>query len=125
MRTVRDVCILLLVLLFSFSSLALAEVENALANEQLIAKRLPYAETALADRTRAVEIATVQYRAGSRDLLWVAQLQTEQLVAQETVIKLRNMQGANRIHLYLALGGSFNASPPDTLPEGMTSTSDS
>jgi NodT family efflux transporter outer membrane factor (OMF) lipoprotein len=104
---------------------AFGEVENALANEQLIARRLPYAETALADRTRAVEIATVQYRAGSRDLLWVAQLQTEQLVAQEAVIKLRNMQGANRIHLYLALGGSFNASPPDTLPEDMTSNSDS
>jgi len=103
---------------------AFGEAENALANEQLFAKRIPFAESALADRTKAVEIATVQYRAGSRDLLWVAQLQTEQLVAQEEVIKLRNMQGTNRIRLYLVLGGSFDSSPADTLPDEIIASRD-
>jgi outer membrane protein TolC len=58
-----------------------------------------------------VQIATVQYRAGKRDLLWVEQLQSEQILVHESVIKLRNQQIANRIRLHLALGGSFDAAP--------------
>ncbi len=90
---------------------AFREVENALASETLLARQLEYAQRSLADRTRAVEIATVQYRAGKRDLLWVEELQAEQLVVEANVIKLRNARIANRIRLHLALGGSFDAAP--------------
>jgi multidrug efflux system outer membrane protein len=90
---------------------AFREVEDALASEQVLMKRLEYEARALEDRTSAVQIATVQYQAGSRDLLWVERLQTEQLIVEERVIKLRNAQIANRILLHLALGGSFDASP--------------
>lgn len=89
---------------------AFREVENALAGEQILEKRLQYEQRALADRTSAVQLATVQYQAGRRDLLWVERLQTEQLATQERVIKLRNARIANRIQLHLALGGSFDAS---------------
>ena len=58
-----------------------------------------------------MQLATVQYQAGKRDLLWVEQLQTEQLAVQENVIKLRNAKVTNRIQLHLALGGSFDTSP--------------
>lgn len=102
---------------------AFREAENALANEQLLAKRLPFEERALADRTVAVRIATVQYKAGRRDLLWVADLQTAQLANEAAVIKLRGVQGANRIRLYLALGGSFDATPAATLPAPASSAS--
>lgn len=95
---------------------AFREAENALANEQLLASRVPFTSRALMERTSAVQIATVQYRAGRRDLLWVAQLQSEQLAAQAALIKLLSTQGANRIRLYLALGGSFDAAPAATLP---------
>jgi outer membrane protein, multidrug efflux system len=95
---------------------AFREVENALANEQLLAKRVPFEERALADRTAAVRIATIQYKAGRRDLLWVAELQTAQLANEAAVIKLHGIQGANRIRLHLALGGSFDAAPAMTLP---------
>jgi outer membrane protein, multidrug efflux system len=95
---------------------AFQEVENALASEQILEKRLSYEEQALSDRSSAVRIATVQYNAGSRDLLWVERLQTQQLVMAERVIKLRNAQLANRIQLHLALGGSFDTSPSVVVP---------
>jgi len=95
---------------------AFREAENALANEQLLARRIPFETRGLADRTAAVQIATVQYQAGRRDLLWVAQLQTAQLATEAVLIKLRSAQGANRIQLHLALGGSFDTAPAATLP---------
>ncbi|MCG6877216.1 MAG: TolC family protein, partial [Betaproteobacteria bacterium] len=95
---------------------AFREAETALANEQLLLKRIPFEQRALADRSAAVQIATVQYKAGRRDLLWVAQLQTAQFITEANFIKLRSTQGANRIRLYLALGGSFDPTPAATLP---------
>ena len=61
---------------------AFREVENALANERLLAVQLPLDQSALGDRTEAVRIATVQYKAGRRDLLWVSNLQTAQIATR-------------------------------------------
>ena len=91
---------------------AFREVENSLANERLLALQLPLDQNSLEDRTEAVRIATIEYKAGRRDLLWVAQLQTAQLASETNVIKLRGAQRANRVLLYQALGGSFDAVPP-------------
>ena len=96
---------------------AFREVENALANEQLLAKRLPLDQRALRNRTEAVRIATVQYVAGSRDLLWVSNLQTGQLTTEADLIKLRGLQRVNRIRLLLALGGSFDPAPAMIPPD--------
>ncbi|MBL8540084.1 MAG: TolC family protein [Betaproteobacteria bacterium] len=90
---------------------AFREVENALANEQLLAQRLPFMQGTVASRTDAVRIATIQYVAGKQDLLWVSNLQAGQLGAEAALIKLRGQQRANRIQLHLALGGSFDAAP--------------
>jgi outer membrane protein TolC len=95
---------------------AFREVENALANERLLAKRLPFDEGALANSTEAVRIATIQYRAGRQDLLWVSTLQANQLVTEAVVIRVRSLQRANRIQLHLALGGSFDATAAVALP---------
>ena len=84
---------------------AFREVEAALTNEQLLAERLRYQDQALVSRSEAVRIATIKYRAGSLSLLPVLQLQTDELATQAEVIKLRDMQLANRIQLHLALGG--------------------
>jgi multidrug efflux system outer membrane protein len=94
---------------------AFREVENSLANEQLLALQLPLDQKALDSRTEAVRIATIQYKAGRRDLLWVAQLQAAQLATQGNLIKLRSAQRANRVRLYQVLGGSFDATPAATL----------
>ena len=90
---------------------AFREVENALANEQLLAESLPFDESALGDRTETVRIATVQYLAGRRDLLWVSNLQAAQIATQAALIRLRGLQRVNRVRLLLALGGSFDAVP--------------
>ena len=90
---------------------AFEEVENALANERLIARRLPFEDAALANSTEAVRLARIQYQAGSRDLLWVSTLQANQIATQAAVIKTRNEQRTNRIRLHLSLGGSFDATP--------------
>lgn len=90
---------------------AFREVENSLANERLLALQLPLDRKALDDRTEAVRIATVQYKAGRRDLLWVAQLQTAALATEGDLIKLKSAQRVNRVRLHQALGGSFDASP--------------
>jgi multidrug efflux system outer membrane protein len=95
---------------------AFREVENALMNEALLVEYLKYEQNVLNDRAEAVRIATVKYKAGATDLLSVLQLQTDQIVTQVELIKVRNAQLANRINLHLALGGSFDASPAVTPP---------
>ena len=84
---------------------AFREVEVALTNEELLSERLEYQNQALANRSEAVRIATLQYRAGALSLLPVLQLQTEELATRAEMIKLRDTQLANRIQLHLALGG--------------------
>lgn len=91
---------------------AFAEVENGLANEELLAKRIPLIDEALRNQTEALQIATIQYVAGRRDLLWVSNIQTGQLGYEALGIKLRGAQQTNRIQLLLVLGGAFNKVPP-------------
>jgi outer membrane protein, multidrug efflux system len=90
------------------------EVETSLANEQLLAKRIPFEEQAVSNRSEAVRIATVQYLAGRRDLLWVSNLQTGQLSTEAELVKLRGLRQINRVKLLLALGGSFEEAPAIT-----------
>ena len=90
---------------------AFREVEGSLTNEQLLARRAPFDQKALDDRAEAVRIATIQYKAGRRDLLWVAQLQANELEASAQVIKLFGAQRANRVRLQQALGGGFDSAP--------------
>ena len=97
---------------------AFREVENDLTNEELLAQRLQFQQAEVRDRIESVRIATLQYEAGSTDLLSVLQLQSDQIASQANLIKLRNAQLANRISLHLALGGSF-----DSAPATFTSTS--
>lgn len=91
---------------------AFKEIENALANEQLLARQRVFADAALQDRNEAVRIATAQYRAGRIDELWVANMQTQQLVANMAAIKVRSTERTNRIQLYLALGSRYDSPEP-------------
>jgi NodT family efflux transporter outer membrane factor (OMF) lipoprotein len=84
---------------------AFREVEVALTNEELLGERLRYQNQALANRSEAVRIATLKYRAGALSLLPVLQLQTDELATRAEIVKLRDTQLANRIQLHLALGG--------------------
>ena len=88
---------------------AFREVEDALSADHYLTLKLPYQEGSQQQRADAVRIATIQYRAGRIDLLWVSTLQTEQIASAEEVIKLRAAQRVNRIKLDLALGRGFDA----------------
>jgi len=90
---------------------AFREVEDALSAEAFLAARLPYQQASLTQRDEALRIAYLQYRAGRIDLLWVSQLQSEQIAAASNLIQLAGTQVANRIKLQLALGSSFDAVP--------------
>lgn len=90
---------------------AFGEVENALSSEQSLIRRLPFTESAVRDRTEAVRIATEQYMAGRKDLLWVTYLEDNLLSSEAELIKLRGQMHQNRIALLLALGGSFDDTP--------------
>ncbi|MEZ5463184.1 efflux transporter outer membrane subunit [Dokdonella sp.] len=98
---------------------AFEDVENALAGEQFLQSQLNFEEAALTDRTEVVRIADTQYRAGKRDLLWVAQLQSAEFLTAASVIKLRSARIMNRIDLYLALGARFEetSSPESSLEQ--------
>jgi outer membrane protein, multidrug efflux system len=95
---------------------AFDEVEVALTNQQLFAKRLPHAESAVRDHIEAVRVADLRYKAGSMDLLSVLQLQEGQIQSQADLIKLLNAQLANRINLHHALAGSFDSSAAIAIP---------
>ena len=43
-----------------------------------------------------------------QDLLWVSNLQADEITTEGALIKLRSLQRVNRIALYLALGGGFD-----------------
>lgn len=98
----------------SVSLAAFEEVETALTNEDLLSQRLPFEENAVKDRSEAFRLGEIKYRSGTSDLFLVLQLQQEQITEQINLIKLRYALLGNRINLHLALGGSFNASPPAT-----------
>lgn len=95
---------------------AFREVEDALSADHFLARKLPYQEGSQKERVDAVRIATIQYRAGRIDLLWVSTLQTEQLASAQEVIKLRAAQRVNRIKLDLALGRGFDAEAAAAAP---------
>ena len=97
-----------------YGSVALAafkEVENGLSNDGILAQRVSLQFDIVRDRTEAVRLGNLKFQAGSIDLLSLLQLQGYQIAAEATLIQLQNSQLANRISLYLALGGGFDSAP--------------
>ncbi len=96
---------------------AFDEVENALSNEQTLGRRLPFNESAVRERKDAVRLATEQFLAGRKDLLWVTYLEDNLITSQAALIKLHGAMHLNRIDLLLALGGSFDNTPAATISQ--------
>jgi NodT family efflux transporter outer membrane factor (OMF) lipoprotein len=90
---------------------AFHEVESALANEAALADRHAALERMVADNERALSLSEVQYRVGSIDLRGVLD---EQLRVYGARVQLTSVQAerlAQRVNLYLALGGNFARDP--------------
>ena len=87
------------------------EVENALAAERALADRAAILAATIVDNERALELARIQYRVGRVDLRVVEQRQLALTSARTSLLRVQGEQLAQRVNLYLALGGGFGAAP--------------
>jgi outer membrane protein TolC len=85
------------------------EVENALAAETALREREAILTAAIRDNERALELAQIQYRVGKIDARVVEQRQLALFGARTARLHVQAEQLAQRVNLYLALGGSFDA----------------
>lgn len=98
---------------------AFAEVENALASEAFLTRRVE----ALADSSRlalaAYRRSLEEFELGTGDILTVLASQQRLFTTRSQWINVRRLRLDNRIDLYLALGGSFRPfeAPADKSPE--------
>ena len=90
---------------------AFGEVENALSAEFTLGERESLLKQAVADNTRALELAEVRYRVGSGDLRAVQQQSLALNAARTTLLRVQSERLVQRVNLHLALGGSFGDRP--------------
>ena len=86
---------------------AFEDVEAALTNEQLLARREGFLATAVDNNQQAYDLAKKQYEVGQIDLLNVLQMQSRWIGARVGLLNMKNQRLAQRITLHLVLGGSF------------------
>jgi outer membrane protein, multidrug efflux system len=87
---------------------AFGEVESALAAENALRDREVILAATIRDSQRALELAQVQYRVGSADLRAVEQNQLALYSARISLLRVQTERLAQRVNLYLALGGGFD-----------------
>jgi len=98
---------------------AFGEVENALAAEIAARDREQILTETLGHNQRALEIVQTQFKVGSTDLRYVNQRQLALNSTQSALVRMQAEQRVQRVNLYLALGGSFEAKPqPPATPPG-------
>jgi len=90
---------------------AFGEVENALSAEFSLADREQLLSQTVAQNARALELAQVRYRVGSGDLRAVEQQRVALDSARTALLRVQSERLVQRVNLYLALGGSFEAPP--------------
>lgn len=88
---------------------AFAEVEEALSNGYSLADREVLLAVAVRENARAYDLAGVRYRVGAGDLRAVQQQQLAWYAAQVTLLRVQAERLVQRVNLYLALGGGFDA----------------
>jgi NodT family efflux transporter outer membrane factor (OMF) lipoprotein len=91
---------------------AYAEVETALAAEQRLVEATRHLTAAAVQSRAAQELAANRYRSGLSDLITVLESQRRALQARGERIATQRQLLENRIDLYLALGGGFDAPVP-------------
>ena len=97
---------------------AFKEVETALTNEQLLAKRTQFLSEVVSNEFEAYKIEMIRYEEGGTDLLSVSQIQSRWVAARIALLRIENERLAQRINLHLALGGSFESSLVPEVEEG-------
>jgi len=88
---------------------AFGEVENALSTAFVLDEREAILTQAVADNTRALELANIRFRVGSGDLRAVLQQSLALHAARTALLRVQAERLVQRVNLHLALGGSFEA----------------
>ncbi len=99
---------------------AFREVETLLAAEDYLQAELNAAQASAAESVAAEELALQQYQRGLVDIITVLESQRRAFTARSSAISVANARLANRINLYLALGGDFavpSSEPSESSPE--------
>jgi NodT family efflux transporter outer membrane factor (OMF) lipoprotein len=98
---------------------AFSEVENALAAEKFLTRRVDALEEASRLALAAYRRSLEEFELGTGDILTVLASQQRLFTSRAQWISMRRQRLDNRVDLYLALGGSFRpAEPPlDTSTE--------
>ena len=91
---------------------AFGEVEDALSAEFAAARRAKVLGRAVAENDNALKLSQVRYDVGSGDLRGVRQQQLAANGARAALVRMQAEQLVQRVNLYLALGGGFEAAPP-------------
>lgn len=90
---------------------AFGEVEGALAAELAALERQAILAAQVTEGERALELENIRYRVGSTDLRNVAQQQLAVYGARSSLLRVQADRVAQRVNLYLALGGGFEKAP--------------
>ena len=86
---------------------AFGEVEGALASERAALERQSILASQVSEGERALELENIRYRVGRTDLRSVAQQQLAVYGARSSLLRMQAERVAQRVNLYLALGGGF------------------
>ncbi|HEY9197980.1 MAG TPA: efflux transporter outer membrane subunit [Gammaproteobacteria bacterium] len=89
---------------------AFSDVENALTGEFILAQREPLLAAVVADYERAFAMSETQFRVGRIDMRDVKAQQVELYQARMQWLRVQSERIAQRVNLYLALGGDFGGS---------------
>jgi NodT family efflux transporter outer membrane factor (OMF) lipoprotein len=90
---------------------AFGEVEGALSAERALRDRDQILEANVRDNERSLELAQVQFRVGAIDLRSVQQRQLALNAVRTSRLRVQGELLAQRVNLYLALGGGFGDAP--------------
>ncbi len=103
---------------------AFREVEIALSAERTLARQEAALEVAVRESVEAEALALERYRAGLVDIITWLEARRRAFNARSSLLATSNSRLQNRIALYLALGGGFDATAPAaaaSTPPGATS----
>jgi NodT family efflux transporter outer membrane factor (OMF) lipoprotein len=93
---------------------AFGEVEDALSAEFASGRRVAILGRAVAENQAALEFTRQRYKVGSGDLRAVSQQQVAMYASRSALVRIQTEQLVQRVNLYLALGGGFDAVPAPT-----------
>jgi NodT family efflux transporter outer membrane factor (OMF) lipoprotein len=93
---------------------AFAEVEDALSAEFAANRREAVLARAVAENQAALEFGRQRHKVGAGDMRAVSQQQIAVFGTTSALLRVQSEQLVQRVNLYLALGGGFEATPVTT-----------